>query len=114
MLFLKIFIFFFFFVLFILFIFLKKKVLKYKNNKSKNIQFESGVKPFNNSNKNFFVNYYLFLSLFIIFDIETVYLYLLSTQIIDIGWIGFLEVFSFIFTLLICILYIIKSKSLNL
>ncbi|WP_367674539.1 NADH-quinone oxidoreductase subunit A [Buchnera aphidicola] len=78
--------------------------------RSKNIPFESGAIAYGSANLRFSIQFYLLSILFVIFDIESLYLYTWSVNIKIIGWLGFCEVFIFIFTLLLSLIYIINEK----
>lgn len=78
--------------------------------RSKNIPFESGVISYGSTNLRFSIQFYLLSILFVIFDIESLYLYTWSVNIKIIGWLGFFEVFIFILTLLLSLIYIINEK----
>lgn len=83
------------------------------NEKNKNTAFESGIVEFGNTHIRFSNKFYLIAIIFVIFDVEILYLYIWAICIKCTGWIGFFEIFIFIFTLLIELIYIIKMKILN-
>lgn len=59
------------------------------------------------------VKFYLTALLFILFDIETVFLYLWAVAFNTLGWFGVIEAFLFISTLLIGYVYILKRGALR-
>jgi len=81
--------------------------------RNKNIPFESGINAVGNSKLHFSVKFYLVAMLFVIFDVEALYLYSWITSIYESGWVGFIEVMFFIFTLLLGLSYILKSNVLT-
>lgn len=79
----------------------------------KNTNFESGIVSTGNTQINVSIKFYLMAIFFVIFDIESLYLYSWAICIRDIGWIGFLEGMIFIVMLLISLIYLIRSGALN-
>ncbi|QJC36656.1 NADH-quinone oxidoreductase subunit A [Enterobacteriaceae endosymbiont of Donacia simplex] len=79
----------------------------------KQIPFESGVYSYGNTQMKIHINYYLIAIFFIIFDIESLYLYLWSVTIKIIKLESFLQGIFFIFTILITLFYLFKMKALN-
>ncbi|CAL4319316.1 NADH-quinone oxidoreductase subunit A [Buchnera aphidicola (Periphyllus testudinaceus)] len=80
---------------------------------SKNIPFESGAPSTGNVNLKFTIKFYLIAIFFVIFDIESMYLYAWSTCVRENGWIGFAEVSFFIFMILLSLLYLFRVRALN-
>ncbi|QJC34250.1 NADH-quinone oxidoreductase subunit A [Enterobacteriaceae endosymbiont of Donacia cinerea] len=79
----------------------------------KQIPFESGVYAYGNTKIKMHINYYLIAIFFIIFDIESLYLYLWSVTIKIVKLEGFTEGILFIFTILVTLFYLFKMKALN-
>ncbi|MCR3754905.1 MAG: NADH:quinone oxidoreductase subunit A [Candidatus Westeberhardia cardiocondylae] len=80
---------------------------------SKNIPFESGVNPIGDKKLQFSAQFYLIAVAFIIFDIESIYIYAWSIVIKETNWISFIEATFFIINLIIGLLYLIKKNILN-
>lgn len=59
------------------------------------------------------VKFYLTAILFILFDIETVFLYLWATAFKDLGWFGVAEVFVFLVILVVGYVYVVKRRALE-
>ncbi|WP_420022208.1 NADH-quinone oxidoreductase subunit A [Blochmannia endosymbiont of Camponotus sp. C-003] len=74
----------------------------------KNVPFESGIKSIGNARIPFSIKFYLVAMLFVIFDVEGIYVYAWAISIRDVGWIGFIEMFVFIFILLVSLLYLTR------
>ncbi|WP_343190401.1 NADH-quinone oxidoreductase subunit A [Buchnera aphidicola (Mollitrichosiphum nigrofasciatum)] len=74
----------------------------------KHIPFESGIVAFGNTNLRLSINFYLIAVCFVIFDVETPYLYSWICNINSNGWLGMFFVFNFIITLLISLFYLIR------
>jgi len=81
--------------------------------KKNHIPFESGIDAIGNTNIKFSIHFYLIAMFFVIFDIESVYLYSWSVSIYDSKWIGFIESMFFISTLLVGLFYLISVRALN-
>lgn len=84
-----------------------------ENNKNKNVPFESGIVSFNLNKLRFPIKFALIGILFVIFDVEALYLYTWSVSVIENGWVGFCEAIFIIFTLLIILFYLLKKRILN-
>src|SRR6478672_11523131 len=72
----------------------------------KEVPFESGVSSHTFTPGRFTISYYLTAMLFIVFDIEVVFLYPLAVQLHALGWFGFAELAFFILILLVAYVYI--------
>jgi NADH-quinone oxidoreductase subunit A len=59
------------------------------------------------------VSFYLTAMLFIVFDIEIVFLYPLAVQLHALGWFGFAELAFFVLILLVAYVYIWRKGALN-
>lgn len=93
-------------------------ILRPKNpNRSKETTYESGIDPIGPGWIQFNVKYYLFALLFVIFDVETVFLYpwavVYKTLRDDIGLFVLVEMVFFLFFLLIGLIYAWKKKVLE-
>lgn len=75
--------------------------------------YESGVVPTGSPQIRIAVPFYLTAILFIIFDLEVVFLFGWAIAIRESGWIGFVEVAVFIFILLSGLLYLWRSGALE-
>ncbi|MXP50873.1 NADH-quinone oxidoreductase subunit A [Pantoea sp. SoEX] len=80
----------------------------------KNIPFESGINSVGNTHIKLSINFYLIAMLFVIFDVEALFLYAWAVSVRENGWIGFIEATIFIVTILLSLIYIIKFGVLNL
>ncbi len=75
--------------------------------------YESGVVPTGSANLKINVPFYRTAILFIIFDLEAAFLFAWAISIRESGWLGFVEVFIFIFLLLAGLLYLWRSGALE-
>lgn len=74
--------------------------------------FECGV-PDNSPREKMSVKFYLTSILFILFDIETVFLYLWARVFKTLGWFGIAEIFVFLLILVAGYIYVLQSKALD-
>ena len=78
------------------------------------LPFESGVSQGPPSQeRRFTVSFYLTAMLFILFDIEIVFLYPLAVQLNALGWFGLVEFLGFIGVLLVAYVYIWREGALE-
>lgn len=82
--------------------------------KIKNEAYESGIGPIIGTvDQKFSVKFYLLAILFLIFDIEAVFMYPWAVSLRELGWFGFIEMVVFILLLLTGLIYIIRKGVLN-
>ena len=74
--------------------------------REREIPFESGVSTGPLQQQRFTISFYLTAMLFIVFDIEIVFLYPVAVQLIDIGWFAVAEFGFFIAILVIAYVYV--------
>lgn len=75
--------------------------------------YESGVEPIGEAQQRFDIRYYTIAMLFVLFDIETVFLYPWAVVYKAIGWYGFVEMILFIVLLLIAYAYAWRKGALD-
>ncbi len=81
---------------------------------AKNEAYESGVKNvIGLADQKFSVKFYLVAILFLIFDIEAVFMYPWAVGVRELGWFGFIEMVVFMLLLLTGLIYILKKGVLN-
>ena len=68
--------------------------------------FESGVVPSGDVHIRFSVHFYLLAIFFVIFDMETVFLFAWSVALEESGWPGFIEALIFISVLIATLIYL--------
>ena len=82
--------------------------------KQRMLPFESGVSEGAPSReRRFTVSFYLTAILFILFDIEIVFLYPLAVQLNALGWFGFFELLTFVLVLGVAYVYVWRKGALN-
>jgi NADH-quinone oxidoreductase subunit A len=75
--------------------------------------FEAGVKVVGNARQPFSIKYFLVAILFVLFDIEVIFMYPWAVNFRELGWDGLIEMFIFMGTLLLGFIYILKKKALD-
>ncbi len=79
----------------------------------KYINYESGVDPVGTGWGQSNVRYYVFALLFVMFDVEAVFIFPFATRVDAYGWFGVIEMGIFIFILALGLLYAWKKKVLR-
>jgi NADH-quinone oxidoreductase subunit A len=77
------------------------------------VPFESGVSEGPPQVRRFTVSFYLTAMLFIVFDIEIVFLYPLAVRLHALGWFGFVEFAFFLVILALAYVYIWRKGALE-
>ncbi|CDS93900.1 MULTISPECIES: NADH-quinone oxidoreductase subunit A [Sphingobacterium] len=75
--------------------------------------FESGVEVIGNARQPFSIKYFLVAILFVIFDVEVIFMYPWAVNFRDFGFEGLIQMFVFMGMLLLGFIYVIKKKALN-
>lgn len=73
--------------------------------RSKSLPYESGILGTGSARQRFSVKFYLVAMLFVIFDIEAVFLFAWAVSVREVGWAGFWGAAVFIFILLAGLVY---------
>ena len=81
--------------------------------RARTIPFESGVSTGPLPQQRFTISFYLTAMLFIVFDIEIVFLYPLAVQLHALGWFGFSELAFFILILALAYVYVWRKGALE-
>ena len=82
--------------------------------RQKMLPFESGVaEEAPSRERRFTVSFYLTAILFILFDIEIVYLYPLAVRLDALGWFGIGELVAFVAILAVAYVYVWRKGALN-
>ncbi len=75
--------------------------------------FESGVEVIGNARQPFSIKYFMVAILFVIFDIEVIFMYPWAVNFREFGLSGLIEMFVFMGLLLLGFIYVIKRKALE-
>ena len=75
--------------------------------------YECGVEPVGTARERFTIKFYMVAVLFILFDIEAVFLYPWAVAMRQLGLYGLIEMVLFIVILLVGYLYVLKKRALE-
>ena len=89
------------------------KVRPQKPDPVKNSTYECGVQPVGTSWTQFNFRYYFYALLFVVFDIETVFLYPWAVAFKKLKLFGFIEMLVFIFILVVGLVYAWRKRVLE-
>jgi NADH-quinone oxidoreductase subunit A len=84
-----------------------------RRTRARDIPFESGVSTGPMPQQRFTVSFYLTAMLFIVFDIEIVFLYPLAIVLESIGWFAVIELLVFVAILVVAYVYIWRKGALD-
>ncbi len=84
-----------------------------RNTAVKDEAFECGIESVGNARSPFSIKYFLVAILFVLFDIEVIFMYPWAVNFKQLGVNGLLEMFAFIGLLAVGFVYILKKKALN-
>ena len=79
----------------------------------KNEAFECGIESVGNARSQYSIKYFLVAIIFVLFDIEIIFMYPWAVNFKHLGITGLIEMFAFIAVLLVGFLYIMKRKVLQ-
>jgi len=75
--------------------------------------FEAGSVPLGTARERFSVKYYMVALLFIVFDIEAVFVYPWAVLLTELGWPGMIAMILFVSTLLVGLVYVWRKGALD-
>ena len=75
--------------------------------------FECGIETQGNARMPFAIKYFLVAILFVLFDIEVIFMYPWAVNFKELGMLGVIEVFSFVALLLVGFYYMLSKKALK-
>ena len=84
-----------------------------RSTKDKLTPFESGIEVIGNARTPVSIKYFLVAILFVLCDVEVIFMYPWAVNFRDLGSDGMIEMFVFMGTLLLGFIYIIKKKALD-
>ena len=92
---------------------LSSLVVPMRRDTVKNGPYECGVEPVGNARRRFSVKFYMVAVLFILFDIEAVFLYPWAVTFRQLGLYGLIEMALFIVILFVGYVYLLKRRALE-
>lgn len=75
--------------------------------------YESGIEPIGEACIQFQIRYYMFALVFVVFDVETVFLYPWAMGFYDLGILSFVEALIFILILIVGLVYAWRKGALE-
>jgi NADH-quinone oxidoreductase subunit A len=84
-----------------------------RRTRARTIPFESGVSTGPPRTQRFTISFYLTAMLFIVFDIEIVFLYPLAVILHKLAWFGFVEFLFFVAILVVAYVYVWRKGALE-
>lgn len=84
-----------------------------RKTKHKLESFECGIESVGNARNPFSIKYFLTAILFVLFDVEVIFMYPWAVNFKALGWEGFVEMLVFMAFLLLGFFYVIKRKALD-
>ena len=84
-----------------------------RRTRARTVPFESGVSTGPLPRQRFSVSFYLTAMLFIVFDIEIVFLYPLAVVLRQLAWFGFMELLFFVVILVVAYVYVWRKGALE-
>ena len=84
-----------------------------RHSPEKDSPYECGVEPVGSAHSRFTIKFYLVAVLFILFDIEAVFLYPWAVAFRHLGLYGLVEMLLFIVILMVGYLYLLKKRALD-
>lgn len=82
-------------------------------NRATNMPFESGVLSVGSPQIHMAVEFYLVAIFFVIFDLETVFIFAWAIAFFELGWEGFIAIGLFIFILGVALIYELSTGALD-
>lgn len=82
--------------------------------RAKDTPYESGIISVSDNKTRFTNHFFLYAIFFVIFDLETIYLFAWVIAFDEVGWPGFIEASIFITVLLAALIYLIRIGALEL
>lgn len=93
--------------------FVTHKIGPKRQTKDKLTPFESGIEVVGNARTPISIKYFLVAILFVLFDVEVIFMYPWAVNFKALGGSGMIEMFIFMATLLLGFIYIIKKGALD-
>lgn len=84
-----------------------------RHSENKDSSFECGIEVKGNARQPFSVKYFLVAILFVLFDVEVIFLYPWAVNFKKLGWFGFAEMILFIAFFLFGFYYVVRRGALN-
>ncbi len=90
-----------------------KLLRPYQPSKTKLMPYECGITPFDDARGRYTVRFYIIAILFVIFDVETIFLFPWAVQFKVLGLFGLLEMLVFLAILIVGYIWVWKKGALE-
>ncbi len=98
----------------VLFLLTKKLGPRNSSVKNKNITYESGIKNYvGDVSDRHNIRYYLVAIIFVVFDVEIIFLFPWAVNVRELGGFGIAEMFLFVFLLLAGLIYVYMKRAIK-
>ena len=94
-------------------LFMSKLLAPRRPTTAKSAPYESGIIPARDNPERFPVHFYLVAMIFVVFDIEIIFLYPFAVAFDALGWFGLIEMFIFMVTVFIAYAYVWRRGGLE-
>lgn len=84
-----------------------------RNTKVKDDSFECGIESQGNARTPFSIKYFLVAILFVLFDVEVIFMYPWAVNFRELGLFGLIEMFTFMGLMIVGLIYVIKRGALK-
>ena len=75
--------------------------------------YESGIATTGSARLRFPATFYLIAMFFVVFDVESVFLFAWAVAARKVGWAGYLEMIIFVGILLVALVYLVRNRALD-
>ncbi|MEH6551965.1 MAG: NADH-quinone oxidoreductase subunit A [Pseudomonadales bacterium] len=86
---------------------------QHRANQATNEPYESGIVAVGDSQIRISVEFYLIAIFFVIFDLETVFIFAWAIAFFELGWDGYFAMLAFVFILVVALVYEWRSGALD-
>ncbi|HET9847097.1 MAG TPA: NADH-quinone oxidoreductase subunit A [Candidatus Dormibacteraeota bacterium] len=101
------------FILGLIVLFLPSWIAGSRRTAAKDLPYESGIVPRSGARRRFAVSFYLTAMLFIIFDVEAIFIYPWAVILKGLLWFGVIEMAVFVAVLLVALVYVWRKGALQ-
>jgi NADH-quinone oxidoreductase subunit A len=76
-------------------------------------QYESGIVSTGTARRRLAIRYYLMAMMFLVFDLESIYIYSWAVVLREAGWTGYIEITIFIGVLMVALFYLWREGAID-
>lgn len=101
------------FILGLIVLFLPSYLAGSRHTTAKDLPYESGIVPRTGARRRFAISFYLTAMLFIVFDVEAIFIYPWAVILKGLRWFGVIEMAVFVAILLVALIYAWRKGALE-